>query len=109
MRQPGLAVGLFVCNTKSTSGKPGALTTELQMETIELKFDRADLCPWYFAVSWARLRVQQSVRQAKEYGWNNNYEEIQLQRLIELEQFIKMTWDQVLDGDLPTQTAQEVK
>ena len=109
MRQPGLDAGLFLCNAKSTSGEPGALITELQMETFDLRFDRANLCPWYFAVGWARLRVQQSVRQAKEYGWNNTYEEIQLQRLIELEQFIKMTWDQVLDGDLPTQTAQEVK
>ena len=109
MRQPGLDAGLFLCNAKGTSGEPGALITELQMETFDLRFDRANLCPWYFAVGWARLRVQQSVRQAKEYGWNNNYEEIQLQRLIELEQFIKMTWDQVLDGDLPTQTAQEVK
>ena len=109
MRQPGLDAGLFLCNAKSTSGEPGALITELQMETFDLRFDRANLCPWYFAVGWARLRVQQSVRQAKEYGWNNNYEEIQLQRLIELEQFIKMTWDQVLDGDLPTQTVQEVK
>ena len=109
MQQPGLDAGLFLCNAKSTSGEPGALITELQMETFDLRFDRANLCPWYFAVGWARLRVQQSVRQAKEYGWNNNYEEIQLQRLIELEQFIKMTWDQVLDGDLPTQTVQEVK
>lgn len=109
MRQPGLDAGLFLCNAKGTSGEPGALITESQMETFDLRFDRASLCPWYFAVGWARLRVQQSVRQAKEYGWNNNYEEIQLQRLIELEQFIKMTWDQVLDGDLPTQTVQEVK
>ena len=109
MRQPALDAGLFLCNAKSTSGEPGVLITELQMETFDLRFDRANLCPWYFAVGWARLRVQQSVRQAQEYGWNNNYEEIQLQRLIELEQFIKMTWDQVLDGDLPTQTVQEVK
>jgi hypothetical protein len=109
MRQPGIDAGLFLCNAKGTSGEPGALITELQMETFDLRFDRANLCPWYFAVGWARLRVQQSVHQARKYGWNNNYEEIQLQRLIELEQFIKMTWDQVLDGDLPTQTAQEVK
>ena len=35
--------------------------------------------------------------------------EQQLERLLEMEQFIKMTWDQVLDGDLLPQTVLEVK
>jgi hypothetical protein len=109
MRQPGLAVGLFVCNTKGTPGETGASTTELQMGIVNVKLDRSKLCGWYFAIGWARIRVQQRIDEAKGYGWETNYEDQQLERITEMEQFIKMTWDQVLDGDLPTQTAQEVK
>jgi hypothetical protein len=109
MRQPGLDAGLFLCNAKGTPGETGALTTELQMEIVNVNLDRSSLFSWYFALGWARIRVQQRVDEAKGYGWNTNYEELQLQRLVEMEQFIKMTWDQVLDGDLIPQTAQEVK
>lgn len=79
------------------------------MEFVNVKLDRSKLCHWYFAIGWARIRVQQRVDEAKGYGWATNYEEAQLQRIEEMEQFIKMTWDQVLDGDLIAQTAQEVK
>jgi len=79
------------------------------MTVVTVQLDRASLCPWYFAVSWARIRVQQSVAYAQECGWSTKYEEAQLERLLEMEQFIKMTWDQALDGDLLPQTVLEVK
>ena len=79
------------------------------MTTVTVQLDRSSLCSWYFALGWACIRVQQRVDEAKEYGWSTNYEEHQLERLLEMEQFIKMTWDQVLDGDLLPQTVLEVK
>ena len=95
MRQPGLAVGLFVCNTKGTPGQTGALTTELQMD--DYSSIRSKLLGWYFSVSWSRMVLQQSVRTARENNWTNNYEELQLERLLDLEQFLKMTWDKALE------------
>ena len=95
MRQPGLAVGLLVCNTKGTPGETGALTTELQMD--DYASIRSKLLGWYFSVSWSRMVLQQSVRTARENNWTNSYEEIQLERLVDLEQFLKMTWDNALD------------
>lgn len=95
MRQPGLDAGLFLCNAKSTSGEPGALTTELQMD--DYSSIRSKLLGWYFSVSWSRMVLQQSVRTARENNWTNTYEELQLERLIDLEQFLKMTWDKALE------------
>ncbi len=95
MQQPGLDAGLFLCNAKSTSGEPGALTTELQMD--DYSSIRSKLLGWYFSVSWSRMVLQQSVRTARENNWTNTYEELQLERLIDLEQFLKMTWDKALE------------
>lgn len=95
MRQPGIDAELFLCNAKGTSGEPGALTTELQMD--DYSSIRSKLLGWYFSVSWSRMVLQQSVRTARENNWTNNYEELQLERLIDLEQFLKMTWDKALE------------
>lgn len=95
MRQPGIDAGLFLCNAKGTSGEPGALTTELQMD--DYSSIRSKLLGWYFSVSWSRMVLQQSVRTARENNWTNTYEELQLERLIDLEQFLKMTWDKALE------------
>jgi hypothetical protein len=79
------------------------------MERLQIQFDRSKLCPWYFAVSWARLMLQQKIIQQQEWGFSTTYDEAQLVRLVDLEQFLKMTWDEVLDPSYLDQTAQEVK
>jgi hypothetical protein len=42
-------------------------------------------------------------------GLTTNYEEKQVAQLLELEQFLKMSWDQWMESLLPGETAQEVK
>ncbi|MGA0206428.1 MAG: hypothetical protein ACO3LT_01425, partial [Ilumatobacteraceae bacterium] len=108
-QQLGLAVGLFLCNTKGKPVKAGCPFTELQMERLQIQFDRSKLCPWYFAVSWGLLTLQQLVTQRQAKGFSTDYDKAQLASLVDLEQFLKMTWDEELGISHIDQTAQEVK
>ena len=63
----------------------------------ELPEIRSKLLGWYFSVTWARAGMEHSVKQFKEWDIPNKYEEQQLERLLDLEQFLKMTWDQVME------------
>ena len=78
-------------------------------EPFQAKVDNNDLSPWYYAVSWARHSLQSQINRYHEIGLNTAYDEKQLERLVELEQFLKMSWDQWMDSLLPRETEQEVK
>ena len=109
MRQLGLAVGLFVCNTKGTPGETGASITELQMDTLHTKVENTKLSPWFFAVNWGILTLQQKIADMEAMGLNPIYDINQLEKLQDLEQFLKMSWDQWLDRMETSKPAQEVK
>ena len=109
MRQPGLAVGLFVCNTKGTPGETGASSTELQMDTLHTKVENTKLSPWFLAVNWGILTLQQKIADMEAMGLNPIYDINQLEKLQDLEQFLKMSWDQWLDRMETSKPAQEVK
>ena len=74
-----------------------------------VKFDRSKLRPWYFSVSWARIQLEQKIQQFQDWGFSTSYDETQLERLLDLEQFLKMTWDERMDALQIDQPAQEVK
>jgi hypothetical protein len=76
---------------------------------FEAKVSNTDLSPWYYAVGHARHSLQLQITRLQGLGLNTGYEEKQLERLVELEQFLKMSWDQWMDSLLPSETAQEVK
>jgi len=78
-------------------------------DPFKVEFDRSNLSPWYYAVSWSRHSLQHQIRQYSELGINTAYDEKQLERLLELEQFLKMTWDEWMDSFISDKTAQEVK
>jgi hypothetical protein len=78
-------------------------------EPFQAKVDNSDLSPWYYAVGWAKHSLQLQITRYNALGLNTNYEEKQLERLVELEQFLKMSWDQWMESLLPSETAQEVK
>jgi len=78
-------------------------------EPFRAKVDNLNLSPWYYAVGHARHSLQMQVIRYQGLGLNTNYEEKQLERLLELEQFLKMSWDQWMESLLPGETAQEVK
>ena len=66
------------------------------------------LSTWYFAVRWGKYHIEQSIERSKESGFNPTYDEHQLKHLEELEQFLKMTWDEWMQDLLPAQTDAEV-
>ena len=78
-------------------------------EPFEAKVSSTDLSPWYYAVGHARHSLQMQIIRYRGMGLNTNYEEKQLERLVELEQFLKMSWDQWMESLYPIKTAQEVK
>lgn len=78
-------------------------------EPFEAKVDNTNLSPWYYAVGWARQSLHAQIRRYAELGLNTSYDEKQLERLVELEQFLKMSWDEWMESLLPSKTEQEVK
>ena len=78
-------------------------------EPFQAKVANTDLSPWYYAVSWARHSLQSQINRYGEAGLNTAYDEKQLEKLVELEQFLKMSWDQWMDSLLPDETAQEAQ
>lgn len=58
-----------------------------------LPFDA--LSPWYFAVRWARMSLQQKLDDYKSQGWEwtTDYDLQVLERLESLESFLQVTWD----------------
>jgi hypothetical protein len=78
-------------------------------EPFQAKISNTDLSPWYYAVGWAKHSLQLQITRYKGLGLNTSYEEKQVEKLVELEQFLKMSWDQWMDSLLPDETAQEVK
>lgn len=67
------------------------------------------LSVWYFAVSWAAQVLQQRITESERLGLPTSYDMHQLAQLQDLEQFLKMSWDQWLDTIAPTHNAQEAK
>ena len=78
-------------------------------ESFQAKVDNSDLSPWYYAVGWAKHTLQLQITRYQGLGLNTSYEEKQLEKLTELEQFLKMSWDQWMESLLPSETEQEVK
>ena len=78
-------------------------------ESFAAKVDNTDLSPWYYAVSWARHSLQSQINRYAELGLDTAYDEKQLKKLLDLEQFLKMSWDQWMESLLPSETAKEVK
>ena len=109
MRQPGLDLGLFLCNAKGTPGETGASITEVQMDQFHTPVENTKLSPWFFAVNWGILTLQQKVADMEAMGMNPVYDLNQLEQLQDLEQFLKMSWDQWLTRMETGKTAQEVK
>jgi len=78
-------------------------------EPFQAKISNTDLSPWYYAVGWAKHSLQLQITRYKGLGLNTSYEEKQVEKLVELEQFLKMSWDQWMDSLLPDETAQEAQ
>jgi len=78
-------------------------------EPFQAKIANTDLIRWYDAVQWSRLALQAQIKKYNANGLNTAYDETQLEKLVELEQFLKMSWDQWKESVFPSETTQEVK
>jgi hypothetical protein len=73
------------------------------------QLENTKLSPWYFAVHWAGIHLQERIVDSERLGVDPTYDMLQLQQLQDLEQFLKMSWDQWMDAIEARQTALEVK
>ena len=73
------------------------------------QLENTKLSPWYFAVHWAGIHLQERIVDSERLGVDPTYDMLQLQQLQDLEQFLKMSWDQWMDAIEASQTALEVK
>ena len=55
------------------------------------------------------MQLEQKIQQFKDWGFSTSYDETQLERLLDLEQFLKMTWDERMEAMIAGETAQEVQ
>ena len=66
------------------------------------------LSPWYYAVLAAKGVMQQKITEMEQAGIvSPTYYIARLQELEDLEQFLKMSWDQWMDSFADGQTAVE--
>jgi hypothetical protein len=55
------------------------------------------LSVWYFAVRYSILRTEQAIKDREALGLSSSYDELQLEQLRDLEQFLQMSWDVWMD------------
>ena len=74
------------------------------------QIDNLKLSPWYYAVLAAKAVLQQKITEIEEAGIvSPSFYIARLEELEDLEQFLKMSWDQWMDRIEASQAALEVK
>ena len=98
-----------MCNSKGTPAT-ACLLLLIDMDDFTCtKVDNIKLSPWYFAVHWAAIHLQEKIVDSERLGVDPTYDMLQLKQLQDLEQFLKMSWDQWMDGIEARQTTTEAK
>ena len=72
------------------------------------QIDNLKLSPWYYAVLAAKAVMQQKINDMEQAGIASpSFYIARLEELEDLEQFLKMSWDQWMDSLSTRQTAVE--
>ena len=72
------------------------------------QIDNLKLSPWYYAVLAAKAVMQQKITEIEEGGIvSPSFYIARLEELEDLEQFLKMSWDQWMDSLASRQTVVE--
>jgi hypothetical protein len=72
------------------------------------QIDNLKLSPWYYAVLAAKTVLQQKITEIEEGGIvSPSFYIARLEELEDLEQFLKMSWDQWMESLATRQTAVE--
>ena len=70
--------------------------------------DNLKLSRWYYAVRWSKEVLQQKIARLETEGYlDPSFDIARLEELEDLEQFLKMSWDQWMDSFATEQTAVE--
>lgn len=64
----------------------------------ETNVPNAKLSGWYFTVQHCKYLVEQRIAETEAQGWNAQYDRHHLERLEDMELFLKMSWDFYMDS-----------
>jgi hypothetical protein len=56
------------------------------------------LSSWYFAIGHCKYVLQDRIATAEANGWGTDYDQAHLERIEDIEMFLKMSWDAYMDS-----------
>ena len=86
-----------MCNTMGVEATAPRLFSFYTTMATQTSVPNEKLSVWYFAVRYSILRTEQAIKYTQELGLSSAYDELQLEQLRDLEQFLKMSWDVWMD------------
>jgi hypothetical protein len=86
-----------VCNTIGVEATAPRLFSFYTTMATQTSVPNEKLSVWYFAVRYSILRTEQTIKYSRELDLSTSYDELQLEQLRDLEQFLKMSWDVWMD------------
>ena len=86
-----------MCNTMGVEATAPRLFSFYTTMATQTSVPNEKLSVWYFAVRYSILRTEQTIKYSRELDLSTSYDELQLEQLRDLEQFLKMSWDVWMD------------
>ena len=86
-----------MCNTMGVEATAPRLFYFYTTMATQTSVPNEKLSVWYFAVRYSILRTEQAIKYSRELDLSTSYDELQLEQLRDLEQFLKMSWDVWMD------------
>ena len=86
-----------MCNTIGVEATAPRLFSFYTTMATQTSVPNEKLSVWYFAVRYSILRTEQAIKYSRELDLSTSYDELQLEQLRDLEQFLKMSWDVWMD------------
>ena len=86
-----------MCNTMGVEATAPRLFSFYTTMATHTSVPNEKLSVWYFAVRYSILRTEQAIKDREALGLSSSYDELQLEQLRDLEQFLQMSWDVWMD------------
>ena len=86
-----------MCNTIGVEATAPRLFSFYTTMATQTSVPNEKLSVWYYAVRYSILRTEQTIKYSRELDLSTSYDELQLEQLHDLEQFLKMSWDVWMD------------
>ena len=86
-----------MCNTMGVEATAPRLFSFYTTMATQTSVPNEKLSVWYFAVRYSILRTEQAIKDRENLGLSSSYDELQLEQLRDLEQFLQMSWDVWMD------------